>query len=126
MLDHTVVLYVILIFPSFFVVIFIVINRIDYYILCTTVSKATHHTTCIRLYYTVVIYASLHLSKISPASNVRHLFQWAKLGVEILQSANQLSLFAQLMLLYAQSSVELLYQKLHVVQPLRFLMCQQL
>lgn len=50
-----------------------------------------------------------------------HLLQGLELRVEVLQSSSQLSLFGELMLLYAQSAVELLHQELDVVQSFCFL-----
>lgn len=55
-----------------------------------------------------------------------NLLQGAKLRVEVLQSSNQLPLFAQLVVLDAQGGVELLHQVLDVVQPLCLLVRQQL
>lgn len=54
------------------------------------------------------------------------LLQGAKLRVEVLESSNQLPLFAELVLLDAQGGVELLHQVLDIVQPLCLLVRQQL
>lgn len=54
------------------------------------------------------------------------LLQRAELRVEVLQSPNQLAFFAELVLLDAQGGVELLHQKLDVIQPFCLLMGQQL
>lgn len=54
------------------------------------------------------------------------LLQGAELRVEVLQSSNQLTFFAELVLLDAQGGVQLLHQKLDVIQPLCLLVGQQL
>lgn len=54
------------------------------------------------------------------------LLQGAELRVKVLQSSNELPLFAELVLLDAQGGVELLHQKLDIIQPLRLLVGQKL
>lgn len=54
------------------------------------------------------------------------LLQGAELRVEVLQSSDQLPFFAELVLLDAQGGIELLHQKLDIIQPLCLLMGQQL
>lgn len=53
------------------------------------------------------------------------LFQGAELRVEVLQSSNQLTFLAELVLLDAQGGVELLHQELDVVEPFGLLVGQQ-
>lgn len=54
------------------------------------------------------------------------LLQGAELRVKVLQSSNELPLFAELVLLDAQGGVELLHQKLDIIQPLCLLVGQKL
>lgn len=54
------------------------------------------------------------------------LLQGTELRVEVLQSSDQLPFFAELVLLDAQGGVELLHQKLDIIQPLCLLMGQQI